>query len=432
MAETESGGKGGRLGGWLKAGFTTLFGLASGAVLMYLTPLVDRVIKPSKPLANFGVELQGVQATFQNRAENGSEGWWDFGDGSPLEPFNPQQASLTHPYPRPGSYTAKLTVRSLFGEESERSTTVQVDAAAAGPPEIAGLDVQPARADTYAPATFRISRKVNNADLCVWTGGADQPLLLETDPPASAVRYLTFNKPGQHTIRLAVIQGKKVVERTATVQVQQPPVGTAIAVLNVTRQAAQVRKVERPQNVVIAFPDGHAGNTYAFSKDIPTAPGWQILAARLGQHANDANVKDLKVAVAPGGSKAVLTAQLLKPAGLLPFKRGGPGPRCAVEVVLTLQRQEAAGAGPVETVARPLALPGSTVVALPKLQSGWVQKTCAIAMDLYDGPREVQHHAALPANEVVTLGNRAWRLTATAVGDQVRIDTTPLGAPAGN
>src|SRR5438045_1217889 len=80
---------GGKSGGWFKAILTSIFGLFSGACLMYLSPLVDKVIKPSKPVANFAYQAQGLKVTFQNRSTGGQEGWWDFGDGSALEPFMP-------------------------------------------------------------------------------------------------------------------------------------------------------------------------------------------------------------------------------------------------------------------------------------------------------------------------------------------------------
>ena len=51
--------------GWIKAGLTSLAGLVSGAVLMYASPLLDRVIKPDKPIANFQYEV-----TFVNGASD--------------------------------------------------------------------------------------------------------------------------------------------------------------------------------------------------------------------------------------------------------------------------------------------------------------------------------------------------------------------------
>src|SRR5262249_39083035 len=48
----------GKLAGWLKGLVTTVLGLCSGAVLMYASPLIDRVVKPAKPVANFAAQLE--------------------------------------------------------------------------------------------------------------------------------------------------------------------------------------------------------------------------------------------------------------------------------------------------------------------------------------------------------------------------------------
>src|SRR4051794_21433552 len=100
MADAAAGGS--RLFGWIRAGVVSLFGLVSGAALMYFTPLVDRFIKPGKPVANFQYEADGLKVAFHNRASGGADGWWDFGDGSALEPFSPTQETVTHTFVRPG------------------------------------------------------------------------------------------------------------------------------------------------------------------------------------------------------------------------------------------------------------------------------------------------------------------------------------------
>src|SRR5690242_16927654 len=120
MAEEKSGG------GWFKGLVTTVFGLVSGAGIMYLSPLIDKVIKPSKPLANFAVQNQGLEVTFQNHSTGGVEGWWDFGDGSALEPYTPDQNQIPHKYEKPGTYTVKLSLRNLIGDENDRTVNVNV------------------------------------------------------------------------------------------------------------------------------------------------------------------------------------------------------------------------------------------------------------------------------------------------------------------
>src|SRR5438552_2023715 len=69
--------------GWLKAFYGTLAGVLSGACMMYLSPLLDKVIKPAKPVANFAVDVQGLSVQLHNRSSSKADGWWDFGDGAP-------------------------------------------------------------------------------------------------------------------------------------------------------------------------------------------------------------------------------------------------------------------------------------------------------------------------------------------------------------
>src|SRR5579871_2432740 len=120
MAEKEPAPK----RGWLKTIAGTVGGLLSGAAVMYLTAAFNQVVKPAKPVANFKYEFTGVTVRFQNLSGSG-QGWWDFGDGSALEPVANRDA-VTHTYARPGDYTVKLSLQNILGEESERSVTVHL------------------------------------------------------------------------------------------------------------------------------------------------------------------------------------------------------------------------------------------------------------------------------------------------------------------
>ncbi len=99
MAEKQPAGS--RLGGWIKTLLGTLGGLVSGAALTYVTPLVDRAVKPPPPVANFKVDCDGFSARFQNLS-TGGQGWWDFGDGTPLEPVLPDVPYVPHTYAHAG------------------------------------------------------------------------------------------------------------------------------------------------------------------------------------------------------------------------------------------------------------------------------------------------------------------------------------------
>jgi hypothetical protein len=429
MAEQEAGAKKGKLAGWIKAVFTTVFGLVSGAFLMYLTPLIDRVIKPAKPLANFAVAVQGTQVTFQNRSTGSTEGWWDFGDGSALEPFSPSQQAIPHAYPRTGTFTAKLSLQNLLGEASEHAVNVQLDSPAAGPPQITAFQAVPTRADTYAPASFRVVGTVKNADLCVWALGEEQPLDAQPGPPETQERFVTLTKPGQHTLKLIAIQGKQVVQQAALVDVKPAPAGTVFASLKITPEAVRVEQNVHPRNVLIAWPEKQSGSTWSFTHDVGANPGWQIASAQLKAAANDSHVKDAKLVVAKDGSKVTLTGQMLKPGGFI-FKRNTPL-QWVAEILMTEERRVEKESPHPQTVAQPLQIPGSIQLALPPMQKGWVLKQRRITLDLYDGMTLAKHDAPVPANTVVMLQSRPWRLTATQVGDQVRIDVTaaPVGTP---
>src|SRR5947209_5480593 len=153
-------------GGWFKAVFVGVFGLAGGAAGTYATSVVNKIAQPPKPVANFAVSADGLTATCQNHA-SGDNGWWDFGDGSPLEPFNADQAAVTHAYSKPGSYAIKLVVRNFTSDENDRTVPVEVAAVgkdAPATPQIAGFAVQPISPGSMAPATFRVVADVQNAE----------------------------------------------------------------------------------------------------------------------------------------------------------------------------------------------------------------------------------------------------------------------------
>ena len=86
---------------WLRAGAVGVLGLFGGSATMYATALFNTVVKPGKPVANFGAKVAGLDVTVEPKAI-GESGWWDFGDGSALEPFDPAKASLAHTYAKLG------------------------------------------------------------------------------------------------------------------------------------------------------------------------------------------------------------------------------------------------------------------------------------------------------------------------------------------
>src|SRR5205823_4882519 len=109
---------------------------------------------------------------FQNLAPKGSQGWWDFGDGSPLEPVTDAEFTA-HAYTAPGEYTVKMSVENFLGEENERSVPLKLTGTPAGPaaPHVARLELKPLSAGSYAPATFQLTCEVTNAQWCVLDDG---------------------------------------------------------------------------------------------------------------------------------------------------------------------------------------------------------------------------------------------------------------------
>ncbi|HEY1191488.1 MAG TPA: PKD domain-containing protein [Gemmata sp.] len=280
-----------RSGGWLKGLILGLLGLGGGAAGTYATAVVDRVVKPTRPVANFAVSTEGLALTCQNRA-TGESGWWDFGDGSPLEPFATEQPAK-HTYTKPGSYTVKLTVRNYLGDENERTVPVEVAAAPADAPvpSIGALAVQPVSA-TVAPATFRLTAEVANADTCVWDYGDGR---VEVTPGGKIDRLVTFEKPGTFPISLVAHNGKQGAKQTGAARVEAPRDGTTTAILKVTDTGNKLDRTTTTESVAIPVPNDKTAAT--FSKTVNARPGHTIAEAAPGDAPITA--KNLKVAIAP-------------------------------------------------------------------------------------------------------------------------------------
>src|SRR5262245_52658109 len=207
-------------GGWFKAGILGVVGLGGGIAGTYATAVVNSVVKPAKPVANFSVAAEGLTVTCQNRA-SGDSGWWDFGDGTALEPFA-LDSQVTHTYTKPGTYSVKLTVRNFLADENERSVPVEIKA---GPkdalaPLITGFAVTPVGSSSMAPATFRVTGDVVNADHCVWDYGDGR---LEVAAAGKIDRMVTFDKPGAFPLSLVAHSSTQAVKQASAVRVEAAP-----------------------------------------------------------------------------------------------------------------------------------------------------------------------------------------------------------------
>ena len=288
--------------GWLKAALLGFLGLGGGAAGTYATAVVDRVVKPTKPVANFAVNPDGLTLACDNRA-SGESGWWDFGDGTPLEPYAADQ-HVSHTYAKPGSYTVKLTVRNYLGDENERTVPVELSTGAAQdapPPSIAGFAVQPV-SGTTAPATFRLTADVANASTCVWDLGEGR---VEVTAGGKIDRLVTFTEPGIIPISLVAHNGKQGAKQSGSAKVEKPLEGTTMAILKVTDTGTKVDRATTVESVAVPVPTDK--NATTFTKYIAARPGHSITDAALGTA--PASAKNVKVEVAPDKRAVKVTGE---------------------------------------------------------------------------------------------------------------------------
>ena len=126
------------LAGKIGGGIAGLF-VAGG--LMWFTPLVDRFVKPAKPLANFATEEgnDSLTVTFKNLSQHAKEAKWDFGDGSPLEIVGGSDAEIKHKFKKPNTYKVKLVVKNVVDQEDSRESLIAVGVK----PQILDLSMKP-------------------------------------------------------------------------------------------------------------------------------------------------------------------------------------------------------------------------------------------------------------------------------------------------
>ena len=290
--------------GWMKAGILGVLGLSGGVAGTYATKVVNTVIQPPKPVANFSVAAEGLGVSCQNQA-TGESGWWDFGDGTSLVPFAAEQ-SVTHTYTKPGNYAVKLTVRNFLGDENERTVPVEV---AAGPKElpaplIAGFAVQSVSPVAYAPATYRVVADVTHADHCVWDYGDGR---VEVTDGGKIDRMVTFDKPGTFPLQLVAITGKQAVKQAGAVKIAAPPVGSVTAVLKVIDTGNPVSRFTRNEAVTIPVPTGK-NPPPNFSKVVHVRPGSTVVDAAV-INAAIGGVRNLNVSVAADKRSALVTGE---------------------------------------------------------------------------------------------------------------------------
>jgi hypothetical protein len=428
-----------RRSGWLKTVGGTLAGVLSGAVVMYLTPLVDRVVKPSKPLANFAEEHEGLNVTFHNRSIGGRDGWWDFGDGTPLERLNPQQDIVTHKYPRPGDYVAKLTLQNLLGDDDVRSVTIQLDAGRVEPPEILSLDADPVDPNSSAPATFHLTCKSKNAQLYIWDTGDNRPLEITQDNGSGTeIRTVSFWKPGTYTVKVAGVNGTHADQRSKILVVNEPRAGSVTVSLHATDQATHLQTIRVPLTFQDTFPITLAGDIYHFTHQAPAKPGYLITDVHFksadgpglqGQTVVDIDplaagvpgVQNLRIQLAPDRRSVALSGDMMRPVSSGQADQSAPV--ITVPVVFYEEKRSKADR-PAVAVTSTVSLPGSAMLGLPPLPSGWVDAQRQIQVEILDGEKVIWQSSQLPVNTTISIRDRSYSLSALLDGSQVHFDLT--------
>jgi PKD repeat protein len=406
-------------GGFIKAIMSSAVGLVSGAIIMYVSPLVNSAIKPAKPVPNFSYALEGATATFNNRSTGATQGWWDFGDNSGLEPFAPNQASMAHKFPGPGTFTVKLTLHNLIGEEAERIVSVKVNDQLP-PPTIEAFEVTPLssnRAGTTnlptAPATFRITGKLKNADLLIWSID-NHPLELVEAAGETIDRCVTFDYYGNMKIRLMAVAGKGKVEKEKVVFVDVPD-ETPMILVQQHSYAAKVKTIP----ISVSFPAQFNGPTYPFEVVRDLARDATILEANL-DGASDRLVRNPKLVIAADRKSFKVTGELIRQNGA-----GATTTSWFSKVELKVVNQGALATKQSDPVSAPLKLPGQTLLALPASTGGIVT---GLDWELREGMEVAYKDKKVPATQVVRLKDKSYRVTVTQVGAQIQCDAAEMSS----
>jgi PKD repeat protein len=434
--------------GLFKAALGGGVGLATGVIGVYATAIVDKVAKPPKPVANFAVSADGLTVTCQNHA-SGQSGWWDFGDGTPLEPFDPEQKEVPHTYAKPGHYGVKLVVRNFLNEENDRTAPVDVTLAptgggpTAGGPAVVGLSVEPVAGSRTAPAMFTVKYEVKNAQQTVLDLGSGQKPEGST-ATGMVEKKVVYEQPGVYPLQVYAVNGSAVEKQWKAVEVKPPPAGALSVVAKVTDSGGRAVRKTVPVTVTVPVPPKPAG---AFDRPILPEPGATIAEATLDpKYANKA-VKNLKVVVAPDKKSAKLTGEWTGTAG--------PEPLVPVAVV---QERVTAIVGPPQTVSAHLLPPSvfdafdgksadlnggvkTAALALPPTPAGAVNARRTIALQVHEMDAAGQDRVILnlpdlgkPTDEhPVTLSNRQrhvvrWETLPTG---QLRVTVRPATSLAG-
>ncbi len=423
MAEASAGPK----NNFLKVIFGSFMGLCMGAVGVYFNAVFDRVVKPSKPMANFGVSVEDMTLTCTNKS-SGQSGWWDFGDSSPLEPFNPDEPATTHIYQKPGAYTVNLTVRNFLGEENERKVPVEVNVSKSSPallsPSVTQMRVEAIR--EQSPATYRITGELANADEVIWRLGDRTEHMLAQSGPFE--RYVNFKEPGQYPIVLTALSKSRKDPQVIvqTVNVTSATKSVYDAIVTVTDTAVRKNQITRTEIVPVPIRDQN-GYLKSFQKTISAGANCVLTLARFDEKLSKPIVKNVKVVIAKDRRSALLTGDFAAAGEALASAAGGSD--VAINIMLNEERT-------IEVMPRRNQVAGVMddrqqviAVKMPPQPLGLTEVKRTIEVDIgYSQPNSKRVPVAngtLDANGVwtmpKTIGGKAVTIDARMTKDELRV-----------
>ncbi|MFO0937792.1 MAG: PKD domain-containing protein [Gemmataceae bacterium] len=397
MAEAAAPAKSGALSGAVKTVMGGTVGLIGGVVTMYTTAFFDQVVKPPKPLANFTTKVDGQVLSCESKS-TGDSGWWDFGDGSALEPYTSDKPTISHQYTKTGSYNVKLTVRNFLADENSRTVPVEVGTAPAAtgsstsPATVAAqlpnakLTVEPIGTSMTAPMTFRVRGQVQNAEKAfidivspgvTQAGGADPNNRITVTPAGGVIDTLVVvDKPGEHAIQLFGTKGDEIVKQAAFVKVTAPTQGSVSAYLHVTDVGIKQEIRSMSSTVAIPLPAKNAPKN--FEKVVNGMAGYDITNVKIENSPSKA-VSNVKVEVAGDKHSFRVTGDWAGNSDAVMKLAAGTDPM--IKLTLTYTRQEPV----VNNTRLSVKLNGTTTgsATLPPMPTGLIKFDRTIEVGVY-------------------------------------------------
>lgn len=306
-----------------------IMGLVVAGGLMWFTPLVDRFVKPAKPLANFASEEGGdsLTVTFKNLSQNAKEAKWDFGDGTPLEIVTGTQAEVKHKFKKANTYKVKLVVKNVVDQEDSRESQIAVGLK----PQILDLSMKPINQKTK-PFTAGVKIKFEaTADLDAdleWDFGdgiyqkGTETVVHEFPLPGKQlvkVRAVLGHSKGSPSIQEVDVVSQSGLVTTGGVASptvvpstkRHTPATLSVEVAVRSQLTADVLRMNRLKTVASSGKVTN-GNVVV---SIPVTPGYLIKSARFEPTTlkKTANVINESVMTAEDGKSVQVKAQLTKP-----------------------------------------------------------------------------------------------------------------------